>query len=53
MPLIWDNVTEIKWNIFGRVWFFLKKNFFSNVYISVNTIFDDFFVENLGFFFRS
>ena len=41
MPLLWGIVTEIKCNIFGRVW--LLKNFFfffSNAYISVNTIFE-------------
>ena len=37
MPLMWNKVTEIKWNIFGRVRL-LKNLFFSNVYISVNTI---------------
>ena len=26
MPLMWKNVTDIKWNIFGRVW--LLKNLF-------------------------
>ena len=34
---MWDNVTEIKCNNFGWVWL-LKNLFFSNVYISVNTI---------------
>ena len=39
MPLMWDNVTKINCNIFEWVWL-LKNLFFSNVYISVNTIFE-------------
>ena len=36
---MWDNVTKINCNIFEWVWL-LKNLFFSNVYISVNTIFE-------------
>ena len=39
MPLMWDNVTKINCNIFEWVWL-LKNLFFSNVYISLNTIFE-------------
>ena len=45
MPLIWDNVTEIKCNIFGQVWL-LKIFFLGDVYISVNTILSIKYVPN-------
>ena len=38
MLLMRANVTEMKWNIFGQLW--ILKIFFSNVYISVNTLFE-------------
>ena len=34
MPLMWDNVTEIKCNIFGRVWFLKNYLFFECLYFS-------------------